>query len=319
MDSLNKQHKNNIFTKSYEKIIHDIMMRGVKSSSLSTKNTIPSRDEDPRSNASSSPGERMIRRSMSTDRPRHLSVSWNDISAPMFDVGESPTGNTKIGGTMMDPLVFPTLPFANGLGHGIQGSRRSVSSTSHGGAQLTSGSSSPSKHSAPRTNSANGDFYQVGQTLRIESHSLPFSSSEQAHELLSKLPLGSPLFVKRTSGEWMYASLVARHRSGERLTMSLDPEKNTRKRCNKDSWKKCLRLVNDRAVSADASFFAAIAAITTTSTAAADDYAAASSVPSVIAISTEGGSRQLIPDPPLRQYSAHSKYFPCMEHKMKDT
>ena len=301
--SLNKQQKNYIMTKSYEKTIHDIMMRGGESSSLSTKNTIPSHDHDPRSNASSSPCERMIMRSMmSTDRPRHQSVSWNDsFSVSMFDVGESPTGNTKIGGTMMDPLFFPSLPFARGIGHDIQGSRRSVSSTSHGGAQSTSGSSSPSKHSAPRTNSANGDYYQVGQTLRIESHSLPFSSSEQAHELLSKLPLGSPLFVKRTSGEWVYASLVARHRSGKRLTMSLDPEKNTRKRCDRDSWKKCLRLVNDKAVSADASFFAAIAAITTTSTAAADDYAAASSVPSVNDISTEGGSRKLISDPPLRQ------------------
>ena len=282
MDSLNQQQKNDV-TKSYEKIIHDIMMRTEKSSYLSTNNTIPSRDDDPRSITSSSPSERLSRRRRSTD------------------VGESPTGYTKIDGTIMDPLVFPSLPFKIGIGHDIQGPRRSFSSTSHCGAQSTFGSSSPSNHSAPRTNSANGDYYQVGQTLRIESHSLPFSSSEQAHELLSKLPLGSPLFVKRTSGEWAYASLVARHRNGERLTMSLNPKKNTRKRCDRDSWEECLRLVNDKAVYADASFFAAIAAITTTATVAADDDAAASSVPSVIDISTERGRRLLISDPRPRQ------------------
>jgi len=184
----------------------------------------------------------------------------------MFDVGESPTGKTKIDLTMLDPLVFPSLPLAKGMGHDVQGLRRSVSSTSHGGAQSTSRSSVPSNHSASsRRNSAtNSDYYRDGQTLRIESHSLPFSSSEEAHELLSKLPLDSPLFVKRTSGEWAYASLVARHRNGDRLTMSLNREKNTRKRCDRDRWEECLRLVNDKAVSADASFFAALAAITAT-------------------------------------------------------
>lgn len=289
MDSPKEQQKN-VRSKCYEKIIDDIMMRTEPSSYLATNNTIPSRDDDPRSNKSSSPGERLSRRRMSTDRPRRLSVSCiANHSVLMFDVGESPTGNTKIDltMTMLDPLVFPSLPFAKGIGHDIQGLRRSVSSTPHGGAQSTSRSSVPSNHSASRTNSANGDYYQVGQTLRIESHSLPFSSSEQAHELLSKLPLGSPLFVKRTSGEWAYASLVARHRNGDRLTMSLNQEKNTRKRCDRDSWEECLRLVNDRAISADASFFAAIAAITTTATVAADDDAAASSVvPSVIDVST---------------------------------
>ena len=46
--------------------------------SLSTNNTIPSRDANPHSNASSSPGERRIRRRMSTNRPWCLSVSWID-------------------------------------------------------------------------------------------------------------------------------------------------------------------------------------------------------------------------------------------------
>jgi hypothetical protein len=35
-------------------------------------------------------------------------------------------GNTKIDMTIMDPLVLPSLPLVKGIGHNIQGSRRSV-------------------------------------------------------------------------------------------------------------------------------------------------------------------------------------------------
>ena len=165
MDSPKEQQKNDR-SKCYEKIIHDIMTRTEQSSYLSTNSTIPSRDDDPRSNESSSPGERLSRRRMSTDRPRRVSASCiANHSVFMFDVGESPTGKTKIDLTMLDPLVFPSLPLAKGMGHDVQGLRRSVSSTSHGGAQSTSRSSVPSNHSASsRRNSAtNGDYYRESE------------------------------------------------------------------------------------------------------------------------------------------------------------
>ena len=67
MDSPKEQQKNDR-SKCYEKIIHDIMTRTEQSSYLSTNSTIPSRDDDPRSNKSTSPGERLSRRRMSTDK-----------------------------------------------------------------------------------------------------------------------------------------------------------------------------------------------------------------------------------------------------------
>ena len=69
----------------------------------------------------------------------------------------------------------------------------------------------------------NGTGMGPYEMLRIKSHLIPLSSSKQAQELQSKLLLGPPFFIKLTSCEWTYTSLVARHRSNESLTMSLNP------------------------------------------------------------------------------------------------
>ena len=114
--------------------------------------------------------------------------------------------------------------------------------------------------------------YQVGETLRDESHSIAFTSSAQAKILLSKLPVNSPLFVKRTSREWTYAIVVRWIDEQEQhpnvsdtegyavkeeelrsssLVVSLHSTQNSRKVLNWNQWEKCLRLVNSQAVAKD--------------------------------------------------------------------
>ena len=97
------------------------------------------------------------------------------------------------------------------------------------------------------------DQYQVGQTLRVEHHAVPFTSAEDASHHLSKLPLGSPLFVKRTSGEWTYASIVERQvKDGDSLIVSLDMKSDSHKILNRDCWVRCLRLVSSSAIKSTA-------------------------------------------------------------------
>ena len=100
--------------------------------------------------------------------------------------------------------------------------------------------------------SDNDSSYQLGQTLRHPSHSLPFTSPSMASALLSKLPLGSPLFAKRTSREWTYAILVDRvtdPTTGEiSIVVSLDDKRKGKKVLERGKWEKCLRLFNEKAV-----------------------------------------------------------------------
>ena len=171
----------------------------------------------------------------------------------MFDVEESPTGNTKVDRSMMDPLVFPSLPLVKGIGHNIQGSWRSVSSTSHDGVQLTSWSSSPRNHSvshkicqwwllSSRPNAAHQItftplvVFQAGTGAPIEAAAgLP--PLHQTHLRQMNLHIVGGEASKR----WASDDVV---QSGT----------YTRKCCDRDSWENCLRLVNDKAVSADAYF-----------------------------------------------------------------
>lgn len=110
--------------------------------------------------------------------------------------------------------------------------------------------------------------YQVGETLRDDSHSIAFTSSAQAWILLTKLPVNSPIFVKRTSREWTYATLISwigdehKYQEGEdteghavngedsrcTLVASLHSTRNAKKVLKRDHWKKCIRLVNAKAV-----------------------------------------------------------------------
>ena len=102
------------------------------------------------------------------------------------------------------------------------------------------------------------DQYQVGQTLRVEHHAVPFTSAEDALHHLSKLPLGSPLFVKRTSGKWTYASIVERQvKDGDSLIVSLDMKSDSHKILNRDCWVRCLRLFSSSAIKSTATATAA--------------------------------------------------------------
>jgi hypothetical protein len=123
----------------------------------------------------------------------------------------------------------------------------------------------PRQRSAACVTDIIDDQYQVGQTLRAEHHAVPFTSAEDASNHLSTLSLGSPLFVKRTSGEWTYASLVERQikDDGVSLIVSLDTKSDSHKLLNRDCWVRCLRLVNSSAITTST----AVKSIATTTTA----------------------------------------------------
>jgi len=90
------------------------------------------------------------------------------------------------------------------------------------------------------------DRYEIGQTLAEKRHSAPFASLAQATALLTELPLDSPLFVKRTSGEWTYAVLADRatNDSGKpSLVVHLKDGGKNKKILERRKWERCLRLV----------------------------------------------------------------------------
>jgi hypothetical protein len=151
--------------------------------------------------------------------------------------------------------------------------------------------------------------YQVGEPLRDQSHSIAFTSSDQAWILLSKLPLNSPLFVKRTSREWTYATLVSwvddeehpphdhhlydDHDGGNgenegagytSLVASLHSTRNVKKVLKKDRWEKCLRLVNANMVDADG-----LMTTTTTAAAASTTSKAVAASPTSVAAGNSSG------------------------------
>ena len=92
--------------------------------------------------------------------------------------------------------------------------------------------------------------YEVGDTRRCRWHSLRFKSPSQTCILLTRLPPGSPVFVKRTNGAWTYAVLVGRSEdNGGSLVCALDgtPAPAT-KVLHQKYWQSCLRLAHDRVV-----------------------------------------------------------------------
>ena len=98
-----------------------------------------------------------------------------------------------------------------------------------------------SEYPPPLPSSCKPVKYRIGQTQVSYFHSVPFASSSDATILIVSLPLHSPLFVKRTNGEWTYGRLV--DRSQDMVTVRLDESGRARKSLEMNKWKKCLRLV----------------------------------------------------------------------------
>lgn len=94
--------------------------------------------------------------------------------------------------------------------------------------------------------------YEMGQELVSKEHSISFKSASQASALLLKLPLDSPLFVKRTSGGWTYAKLADRKMDDQgrvSLVVHLKEGGWNRKILEWNKWDCCLRFVRGHAVS----------------------------------------------------------------------
>ena len=92
--------------------------------------------------------------------------------------------------------------------------------------------------------------YRIGDARVRRAHSLPFQSASQADILLTRLPLNSPLFVKRTDGQWTYSVLVGRlddGQGGASLICVMDRSGAVKKTVCRRYWTSCVRLVNDRA------------------------------------------------------------------------
>lgn len=94
--------------------------------------------------------------------------------------------------------------------------------------------------------------YKPGQNLSCEEHSIPFTSSSQAYALLTKLPLYSHLFVKRTSGEWtcgLLADRLLNHHGRDCLVVFFKSSGEKKKILEKIKWERYLRLVKGHAAS----------------------------------------------------------------------
>jgi len=142
------------------------------------------------------------------------------------------------------PVVGQIGQSHNNQSH-VQQYQRQSSSTS---GQATASTASVNKHGH--------SHYQIGQTLSHRNHSLPFSSQSQASILISKLPLNSPLFVKRTNREWTYAVLVGRMKDSDdendcdkmSVIVALDDKRKVKKVLERCKWRLCLKLVNEKAI-----------------------------------------------------------------------
>ena len=106
--------------------------------------------------------------------------------------------------------------------------------------------------------------YKLGQTAHPYDI-VPFHSKAEAHKLLPTLPIGTPLFVKRSNREWTYARVVSYrrpHPKGEYnnnnddgedefwneekdnfIVVALDEDCETRKFIQREKWYGCIRLV----------------------------------------------------------------------------
>ena len=101
--------------------------------------------------------------------------------------------------------------------------------------------------------------YKVGDTLKCSTHSLRFSSTEQASKVLSDIPINTPVFVKRTDRYWSYATLIERIRDeNSQLTHVVVSLTNGNgdeggiimktKIIQSSRWPVCLMMVNSRKV-----------------------------------------------------------------------
>jgi hypothetical protein len=109
----------------------------------------------------------------------------------------------------------------------------------------------PRRCSLSRTNANVRARYRVGDALRLEHHSIPPSMHNEDDFfvlLSSRIPLGSHLFVRRSSSGCSCAKLVGRDVYGEILFLSLESMRNVTKMLSRKYWWRCLRLVNDNAV-----------------------------------------------------------------------
>ena len=118
----------------------------------------------------------------------------------------------------------------------------------------------PSRYegSIPPTNRMPQAPYKLGETAQ-ECDIVRFRSKEQSHETLPKLPIGTPLFVKRSNRTWTYARIVSYRRpeaadaswedeywnEGKEnfIVVVLDEDHSMRKFIGKDKWYFCVRLV----------------------------------------------------------------------------
>lgn len=103
--------------------------------------------------------------------------------------------------------------------------------------------------------------YKLGQAADARDI-VRFRSIEQAHETLPKLPIGTPLFVKRSNREWTYSRIVSYRRPDSSvggsdfqaddywnegkenfIVVVLNEDHSMRKFIGKNKWYSCVRLV----------------------------------------------------------------------------
>lgn len=105
--------------------------------------------------------------------------------------------------------------------------------------------------------------YKLGQ--KAHDHDIVrFKSISEAHEILPNLPIGTPLFVKRSNRDWTYARIVSYRRldsvegggcdmgyygdfwsegKDNFIVVALDEDYSMRKFIQKAKWHSCVRLV----------------------------------------------------------------------------
>ncbi len=111
-------------------------------------------------------------------------------------------------------------------------------------------------HSEGIKTDSSGVKYRIGQTLLDPAHSIPFTSPSQACDLLTRLAIDSPLWAKRTSGEWSYAKLAGRSTDNDgkmALMVVLNASGKNKKILERKKWERCLRLAREDGVADAAS------------------------------------------------------------------
>jgi len=195
-----------------------------------------------------------IRRS-STER--ELRVSWRNMHSVLrFDANESPTTNTARRNveTTTEPLIFPTLPFADGHCDDIRGTRGSGSSIS----TLTSASRSSSLGRIPISprESLILPGYSLGQSPKNRQHMIIPTTRDAGAEHASTLRPLDVAFVLRSDGNWVYGIVCdiigPNGRSDNKvgpphqpsIRFAVDSHGST-KTIQKKNWGRKIRLINE--------------------------------------------------------------------------